>query len=93
MKITDSQIKKLSLKIYKKLEENHMIELLSSSEAIINRIAGIIAQDAKLEDDIEKEARALLDKFRPQIEAGQIDSHEMFTRIKNQLIKDKKFIK
>lgn len=93
MKITDAQIKKLSLRIYSKLEENHMIEVLSSTEKILNKIELLIYQDAKAEDDIEKEARALLDKFRTQIEAGQIDSHAMFVKIKNQLMKDKKFIK
>ncbi len=93
MKITDAQIKKLSLRIYSKLEESHMIEVHTSSEKILNKIELIIFQDAQTEDNIEKEARALLDKFRPQIEAGQIDSHAMFVKIKNQLMKDKKFIK
>lgn len=93
MKITDAQIKKLSLRIYKKLEENRLIEVLSSSEKIMNKIETILYQDAQAEESIEKEAKALLDKFRPQIQSGQIDAHEMYIKIKNQLMKEKKFIK
>ncbi len=93
MKLKDSQIKKLALKVYSKLEENHLIEVTSSTEKILQRIEALILADAKKEDDIEKQARALLDKFRPQIEAGQIDAHEMYVKIKNQLMKDQKFVK
>jgi len=43
------------------------------------------------EEEIENEAKKMMAKFESQIQSGEIDYHKMYTMVKKQLMKDKKF--
>lgn len=59
---------------------------------IVEKIAGILLSDARTEVEIDAAAKKMMEKFRPQIESGEIDYHKMYTMVKKQLMKEKKFI-
>jgi hypothetical protein len=92
MKLKPNQIKKLSHAVYNELRQKNLIQILSTESKIQEKIEAVIFADVKLEEDIEKESKKIMDKFRDKVESGEIDYQEMYRRVKQQLIKDKKFI-
>jgi hypothetical protein len=92
VKLKPPQVKKLATAIQQGLYNRKLIKVLSSDAKVFAKIEGILLADLKIEEDIEKEARALLEKFHDKVESGEIDYQQMYVRVKKQLIKDKKFI-
>jgi len=92
MKLKPEQIKKLSRIIYNKLVQEQLLTVLSSDAIIIDKIEKILLADAHIEEDIEAEAKKMMEKYRSQVESGEIDYHKMYTMIKKQIMKEKKFI-
>lgn len=83
---------KLARVILDQLKKEQLVVVKTTEKAVLNKIEHILLADAQIEADIEAQARRMMDKFRPQIEAGEIDYQKMFVMLKKQLIKDKKFI-
>lgn len=92
MKLKQDQIGKLAHLIYEALSQDGQIKILSSQDSVLNKIEGILLADAQKEEEIEREARKMMDQFKAKIEAGDIDYHKMYSMVKKQLMKDKKFI-
>lgn len=92
MKIKEEQLQKLAELIYEKLAKDKLITILSDRQTIVDKAAGILIADAKKEQEINDEAEAMMDKFKKQVESGEVDYQKMFQMIKKQLIKDKNFI-
>jgi len=91
MRLKAPQIKKLARAVYEGLGQKKLIKILSSQDKVLAKIEAVIQSDVNLEESIEKEARALMDKFHDKVESGEIDYQDMYSRVKKQLIKDKKF--
>lgn len=92
MKLKPEQITKLARIIYDHLTQEKLIEIRSSEKSILEKIESVLLTDAKKEDEIENEAKKMMEQFRPQVESGEIDYQKMYAMIKKQLIKDKNFI-
>lgn len=92
MKLSDSQIKKLSQSLLDRLNKKNLLEPKVPTQKILEKIEGIFLADARLEQEIEDNAKKMMEKFKTQIEAGEIDYHKMYTMVKKQLMKEKKFI-
>ena len=92
MKLKQEQIAKLTRIIYNHLTQQNLIKIRSSEKDVLEIIEGILLADARIEDEIEREAKKTMEKFRSQIESGEIDYQKMYAMVKKQLIKDKKFI-
>lgn len=86
------QLGNLAQSIFAELSSKKMIRVLSSPQSVVKKIESILLTDAHKEEEIENEARKMMTKFEPQIQSGEIDSHKMYTMVKKQLMKDKKFI-
>ena len=91
MKLSEHQIKKLAHTIVDRLVQKKLLTPKVNMQQILAKIEGILLSDAKLEDDIDAVARKMMDKFRPQIESGEIDYHKMHTLVKKQIMKERKF--
>jgi hypothetical protein len=91
MKIKSEQLENMAQSIFAELVSKKMIKVLSSPPSVIKKIAAILLADAHKEEEIENEARKMMAKFEAQIQSGEIDYHKMYTMIKKQLMKDKKF--
>ena len=92
MKLKSEQIKKMAQLVYQKLADANLIEPMKSVAEIQSKIESVILADAKKEGEIEAEAKKMMEKYRSQVESGEIDYQKMYGMIKKQLIKEKKFI-
>lgn len=91
MKLKAPQVKKLSSLILARLKSEKLIRILTSEAKVLAKIESIILADLKIEEDIERQAKAMMDKYRKQVESGEIDYQKMYMMIKKQLIKEKNF--
>lgn len=92
MKIKPEQFRKLARLIYSKLTEQNLITINSSEQIILEKIENVLVADANTEQAIEDEAKKTMEKFKAQVESGQIEYHKMFQMVKKQLMKEKGFI-
>ena len=92
MKLKPEQLAGLAQAIFTELSTKKLIRVLSSPSSAINKIETILLADAHKEEEIENEAKKMMTKFEAQIQSGEIDYHKMYTMVKKQLMKDKKFV-
>lgn len=92
MKLKPQAVTKLARSIYAQLIDKKMITILSSDHKVLEKIASVILADAKVEEDIDGQAKKMMEKFRTQIESGEIEYNKMYVMIKKQLCKEKKFV-
>src|ERR1700758_4811838 len=66
---------------------------ISNSAAAANLIAEIIEEDLSIEDRLNDEVRDLLDQYSEYMRRENVSYQEMFRRIKNTLISQRKVIR
>lgn len=91
MKLKPNQIKKLSSQIFQKLISKNSIDVLSSERKAVECIENVFLADARKEEEIENEAKKMMEKFEKQVASGEIEYHKMYSMIKKQLMREKKF--
>lgn len=91
MRLKEFQVKQLCQSILSTLRAKNLLEPLKSDSEILNRMEAIFQGDLKVEDEINKEANALLDQYAAQM-GDNVDKQQLFQMIKKQLIKDKKVV-
>lgn len=92
MRLKKDQIQIIAQKILKNLQAKKLIVLKASEAAVFERVQKAITDNMLAEDRLDDEVKKIMDKFRPQISAGQLNEHEVFQRIKKQLVKDRKLV-
>lgn len=92
MRLKEPQIHKLARLIYDALVKDKLIDILSSDKAVLAKIETILTTDARIEEQIEAEAKKMMEKFQKQVESGEIEYQKMYNMLKKQLMKDKKFV-
>jgi hypothetical protein len=60
--------------------------------AITDRLAGVIAEDLAVEDQLNLEVREIMDKYSDEIARGDINYQEMFRKIKSKLARERNII-
>lgn len=68
------------------------ITLNVALDVLENKIAGVILENMKLEDEIDKEAKMILDQHQNEIRDGMIDYTSLFRKVKDRLVKQKGFV-
>lgn len=68
------------------------LSLRGDESAIRADIVRVIAQNMADEETLERDAEAMMKKFQGEVSKGKIDGHQMFTLIKRQLAKERKFV-
>jgi len=91
MRLKENQIKHICHDVLVTLRSNRQITLKKGEKEVLSRMEAIFVAELKVEDDINREAEALLEKYARQA-GGNIDREKMFQMIKKQLIKDKKVV-
>lgn len=92
MRLREPQIKKLARLICNALIKDRLVDVLSSDKEVLTKIETILANDARLEEQIEAEAKKMMQKFQAQVESGEIEYQKMYTMVKKQIMKEKKFV-
>jgi len=91
MRLKELQVKTLCQKVLTTLRNLKVVELKLSDSQVLAKMEEIFIAELRIEDNINREAQALLEKYLQQ--AGpNIDRQKMFHMIKNQLVKDRKII-
>lgn len=92
MTLKKPDITSISKIIYEKLTRENLITVKTSESSILETIQQVLLEDVQQEEAILKEAEKMMEKFKSQVQSGEIDYEKMFGMIKKQLIKEKNFI-
>lgn len=92
MRLKKEHIERISKLILSSLQKKDLITARVSEGQILSKIIEVITGDMIAEVKLDQDARALMDKYRPQIESGQLDERKTFLMIKKQLAKERKII-
>ena len=91
MKLTASQIQRLSEKILKQWKSQNIITFKVDEKVVLETIANAIIADFKREEELDREVMALMDQMEKQHE-GQFQRHKMFPMLKQKLAKERKIV-
>ncbi len=56
------------------------------------KVARLIAEDLKVEDALNEEARLVLDEHREALRGGEVEYHRLFTRVKSELAAQRGYV-
>ncbi|EKD42466.1 MAG: hypothetical protein ACD_73C00143G0004 [uncultured bacterium] len=90
MRLKKEQIQKLSERILRALKEKDQLIFRVPENKVLDKINDVITADMRAEDDLEGEARRILDKYKAS--GTDIDERQMLLMIKKQLVKEKKLV-
>lgn len=91
MKLSKDQISRLSQHILKKILAEQVIVAKVSEAKLQEKIEQVILKNIQAEKKIEQKVDQLLETYRAQISAGQLNERELFVKIKKELAKKEKF--
>jgi hypothetical protein len=93
VRLKKDQIERLSDIIFSDLETAQLISLKTDKKQILETIRGVIINDMKSEEDLEKEAERILDQTLRATGGGTgIDRHKMLRMIKEKLAKERNIV-
>ena len=91
MKLTASQIQRLSEKILNQWKSQNIITLKVDEKVVLQTIIDTITSDFKREEQLDQDVNALMDQMEREHE-GQFQRHRMFPMLKQKLAKERKVI-
>ena len=91
MKLTTSQIQRLSEKILNQWKSQNIITFKVDEKVVLQTIIDCIADDFKREEQLDQDVQALMDQMEKEHE-GQFQRHRMFPMLKQKLAKERKII-
>lgn len=91
MKLTTSQIQRLSEKILKQWKAQNLITFKVDEKVVLQTIVDAITADFKREEQLEQDVQALMDQMEREHE-GQFQRHKMFPMLKQKLAKERKIV-
>ncbi len=92
MRLKEPQIKKIADLILRNLKQKNLVTLRKKEFQVLEAIIKVINDDLHAESKLDADARKMMDQYRKQIDAGQVDEQKMFLMIKKQLAKERKII-
>ena len=91
MKLTTSQIQRLSEKILKQWKAQNLITFKVDEKIVLKTIVDVVTLNLKKEEQLDQDVKDLMDKMEREHE-GQFQRHKMFPMLKQKLAKERKFI-
>ncbi len=91
MKLTTSQIQRLSEKILNQWKSQNLITFKVDEKVVLQTIVASITADFKREEQLEQDVQALMDQMEREHE-GQFQRHKMFPMLKQKLAKERKIV-
>ncbi|WP_263630718.1 DUF507 family protein [Geomonas agri] len=92
MRLKDEQIARLAEKVLGDLERAQLVQQKQGRGAVLTGIKAAIAKDVKQEEDLERDAEALLEQTLKAVGGQGIDRHKMLKMIKDKLAKERKIV-
>lgn len=91
MKLTASQIQRLSEKIFNEWKSQNLMTLKVDEKIVLQTIINTITADYQREEKLDQDVHALMDQMEREHE-GQFQRHKMFPMLKQKLAKERKII-
>lgn len=81
----------LSRRLVEELIQREMIEL-PEKESVRDMIGAVLTEELAVEERINEEVRQILKNYAEEMRLTGVSYQDMFKRVKNKLVKDKKII-
>jgi hypothetical protein len=92
MRLKDEQIGRLAEKVLGDLEKTGLITEKQGRGALLAAVKAAIVADSKVEENLERDAEALLEQTLRSVGDAGIDRHKMLKMIKDKLAKERKIV-
>jgi hypothetical protein len=92
MKLSEARIDKLSLEIIDVLAEQEDVRLQADDAKLRAAIRAIMVDELTVEERLDAEVREMLEQYRTDIAMGRLNYDELFRRIKQRLIAERRII-
>ena len=91
MKLTTSQIQRLSEKILSQWKSQNLITFKSDEKIVLQTIKDCITADFKIEEALDRDVHLMIDKIAEEHGEG-FQKHKMFPMLKQKMAKERKII-
>ncbi|MGK7344919.1 MAG: DUF507 family protein [Candidatus Nitrospinota bacterium M3_3B_026] len=91
MRLRREMIDYLADRIVKGLAEKEHVET-DDDDAVASNVAEIIVEDLSVEDDLNVEVKAMLEKMEDEIDRSNINYRKMFQMVKQKLARERGLI-
>jgi hypothetical protein len=92
MKLSEARIDKLSLEIIDALAEQDNVRLQADDAKLGAGIREIMIDELTVEERLDAEVRKMLEQHRTDIAMGRLNYDELFRRIKQKLITERRIV-
>ena len=89
MRLTDDQLRRIGATILSRWKGKGLVRPKAADEALVLRMADAIRKDIQREEEIDREAEAMLSKYSESLDRSQANSRILFQKIKERLARDK----
>lgn len=91
MKLTTSQIQRLSEKILNQWKTQNLITFKVDEKVVLKTIIDSITEDYRKEESLDREVMGMIDELQRQ-HGSEFQRHKMFPILKQKLAKERKII-
>ena len=89
MRFSDEQVRRVCAAILARWKAKGLIRPKVQDDALLSRMTAEIHKDLRREEELDREAEALLEKNLGKIEGTQANSRILFQKIKERLAKER----
>lgn len=92
MKLSEARIDKLSEQIVDVLAEQDDVRLQADDGKLLHGIRSIMIDELTVEERLDVEVRKLLEQYKGEIAMGRMNYDELFRRVKQKLINERRIV-
>jgi hypothetical protein len=92
MRLSPRKIESLATAIHRALAANPQVQLQAPPDQVTRLIRQIIADDMKIEEEIEQEAKRLLEENLTEMQRATAPMDALLRKTKAKLARDRKFV-
>jgi hypothetical protein len=89
LRLTDEQVRRISAAILSRWKGKGLIRPKAADGALVARMAEEIRMDIQQEEELDREAEALLERHLQKIDTSQANTRILFQKIKERLARDR----
>lgn len=92
MKLSEARIDRLSEQIVDVLAEQDDVRLQADDTKLLHAIREVVADELMVEERLDVEVRKMLEQYRSEIAMGRMNYDELFRRVKQKLINERRIV-
>lgn len=89
MRLTDEQIRRIGATVLSRWKAKGLVRAKASDDALVAAMAAEVRRDIRREEDLDREAEALLEQHIRKLGDTQANPRILFQKIKERLAKDR----